>query len=82
MWKCLYLARNVAKGNNVLSQMTIMNLPSICPVLPLTIETAANKAELPLVARALLTAVQLYCQPGRCLASGSNPLTLALGPEP
>lgn len=62
--------------------MTIMNLPSICPVLPLTTETAANKAELPLVAWVLPTAVQLYRQPGRPLASGSNPLTLALGTEP
>lgn len=53
--------------------MTIMNLSSICPVLPLTIETAANKAELPLVAWALLTAVQLSRQPGRSLTSGSKP---------
>lgn len=50
----------MAKGNNVLSQMTVMNLPSICPALPLTIETAANKAELAVVAWVLLTAVQLY----------------------
>lgn len=60
--------------------MTIMNLPSICPVLPLTTETSANKAELPLVAWVPLTAVQLYRQPGCSLASGSNPL--ALGTEP
>lgn len=41
--KCPRFARSVATENNVLSQMTIMNL-SICPVLPLNPETTANKA--------------------------------------
>ena len=56
LWKCLYLARNVTKGNNVLSQSTLIDLPTISPVPPLTRETPANKAALPLKARALLTA--------------------------
>lgn len=29
LWKCLYLARNVTKGNNVLSQSTLMDLATI-----------------------------------------------------
>lgn len=61
LWKCLYLARNVTKGNNVLSQSTLMDLPTISPVPPLTRETretTANKAALPLIAWVLLTAVQ------------------------
>lgn len=29
LWKCLYLARNVTKGNNVLSQSTLMDLPTL-----------------------------------------------------
>lgn len=59
-WKCLYLARNVTKGNNVLSQSTLMDLPAISPVPPLTRETrdtTANKAALPLITQALVTAV-------------------------
>lgn len=58
LWKCLYLARNVTKGNNVLSQSTLMDLATISPVPPLTRETTANKAVLPLMAWVLLTAVQ------------------------
>lgn len=63
LWKCLYLARNVTKGNNVLSQSTLMDLPIISPVPPLTRETTANKAALPLTARVLLTAVQHCWRP-------------------
>lgn len=53
LWKCLYLARNVTKVNNVLSQSTLMDLPAISPASPLTRETGkttANKAALPLTA--------------------------------
>lgn len=39
VFKCLYLARNFTKGNNVLSQSTLMDLPIISPVPPLTRET-------------------------------------------
>lgn len=59
LWKCLYLARNVTKVNNVLSQSTLMDLPAISPVPPLTRETGkttANKAALPLTACVPLTA--------------------------
>lgn len=66
LWKCLYLARNVTKGNNVLSQSTLMDLPTISPVPPLTRETGettANKAALPLIAWVLVTAVQLCWRP-------------------
>lgn len=31
LWKCLYLARNVPKVNNVLSQSTLIDLPAISP---------------------------------------------------
>lgn len=75
MWKCLYLARNVTKGNNVLSQLTLMDLPTICPVPPLTRETTVNRAALPLIARLLLTAVQRFWRPVHPLASGSDTLT-------
>lgn len=78
MWKCLYLARNVTKGNNVLSQLTLMDLPTICPVPPLTRETTVNKAALPLIARPLLTAVQFHWRPVHPLASGSDTLTPGL----
>lgn len=43
-WKRLYLAVNVTEGNNVLSHLTLMDLPTICPVPPLTRETTACKA--------------------------------------
>lgn len=68
LWKCLYLARNVTKGNNVPSQSTLMDLPTISPVPPLTRETretTANKAALPLTARVLLTAVHPGWPPQR-----------------
>lgn len=52
MWKRLYLARNVTKGNNVLSQSSLMDLHTISHVPPLTRETTANKA-----ARVFLTTV-------------------------
>lgn len=58
--KSLYLARNVTKGNNMLSQSTLMDLSTISPVPPLTAETRetiANEAALPLTAWELLTAV-------------------------
>jgi len=58
LWKCLHLARNVTKGNNVLSQSTLMDLPTISLVSPLTRETTASKATLPLTAWMLLTALQ------------------------
>lgn len=35
---CVCVASDVATENNVLSQMTVMSL-SICPVLPLNLET-------------------------------------------
>lgn len=82
MWKCLYLARNVTKGNNVLSQLTLMDLPTICPVPPLTRETTVNKAALPLIARVLLTAVRFYWRPVHPLASGSDALTPGLAIKP
>lgn len=66
LWKCLYLARNVTKGNNVLSQSTLMDLPTISPASPLTgepSETTANKAALPFKARVLLTPVKPHPAP-------------------
>ena len=80
LWKCLYLARNVTKGNNVLSQSTLMDLPTISPVPPLTRETretTANKAALPLIARVLVTAVQLW-QPVCPLAPETHTLTVSI----
>ena len=81
LWKCLYLARNVTKGNNVLSQSTLMDLPTISPVPPLTRETretTANKAALPLIARVLVTAVQLCWRPVCPLAPETHTLTVSI----
>lgn len=46
LWKCLYLSRNVTKGNNVLSQSTLMDLPTISPESPLTGETTESSTTL------------------------------------
>lgn len=84
LWKCMYLARNVTKGNNVLSQSTLMDLPTISPVPPLTRETGettANKAALPLIARVFLTPVQ-HCWRPVCLpAPATHSLTSDLAIE-
>lgn len=84
LWKCLYLARNVTKGNNVLNQSTLMDLSTISAILPLTRETretTANKAALPLVGLVPLTAVQHCWRPIRPTASGAHMLTSDLAIE-